>query len=78
MQSIYSNLFPTAEGDGVQASFEVISFSGWRYQEGQAKSKRRGSAQLSMAKLTEELENLEDGEKGKIVAGELEESEEKW
>jgi NADH dehydrogenase [ubiquinone] 1 alpha subcomplex assembly factor 5 len=64
MMAIYSNLF-AREIDGKQcitSTIELVNFVGWRYSEKQRQPLKRGSQDVHLGKLLEELQEEGDGD----------------
>jgi len=71
--AVYQTSF-TQEDQRVYATFEIVSFLGWKFHESQQKPKKRGSAQYTLKDFHQELEKAqeESGEKSKpMVYGEI-------
>ncbi|KRW99146.1 hypothetical protein PPERSA_07389 [Pseudocohnilembus persalinus] len=69
--ALYDSLFRSEE-EMVQASFEIIHFTGWKYHESQAKPKDRGSAEFNMKDLKKSILEQDPEIKNKIRSGTLE------
>eukprot|EP00667_Euglena_gracilis_P015442 EG_transcript_16062 len=52
---LYAHAFPQENGQGVRASFETVNFVGWAPDGSQPKPKARGSGQVSLKALAQEL-----------------------
>ncbi|KAM3140915.1 hypothetical protein pb186bvf_006926 [Paramecium bursaria] len=68
MTSIYESLFKI--DNETQSTFEFIHFTGWKYHESQRKPLKRGSAEVSLKSLKEELEQVSGNQ---LEYGEIEE-----